>query len=88
MDRPKEEITAEMERLYEFREQAWYEDQKATPLVFKDEFAPPLELKSMGYYRNSKCLAFNFNIADPKHNVSLVVVNGLKFLPSDAPSEA
>lgn len=87
MDRPAVEILEEMNQLYKFREEVWYKDPKARSLEFKDEFMLPHELVSKGHKRNPKCLAFGFNNPDPNHNVSTVVVNGLKFLPSDAPSE-
>lgn len=88
MNRKKEEILEEFDKLTQWRESLWYVDPTASTLESHKDFMISQELLINHHYRKPHLIAFEYNYTDASYNSSTIVLNGLKFLALEAPSKA
>ncbi|MBI2706842.1 MAG: hypothetical protein HYX35_00765 [Proteobacteria bacterium] len=88
MNRNKEDILEEFNKLNEWREHVWYVNPAADTLESQKDFMISQDLLINHRYRKPHLIAFAYNNTDASYNSDTVILNGLKFLALEAPSKA
>lgn len=87
LNRSNETILEEFNRLNEWRRKIYYVDPTSNELELQEEFKVATDLCFNHHYRDSRYIAFQYNSTDPTYNASTIILNGLRILALEAPSQ-